>query len=399
MLNRMLARVALAWIAAILASTAGYTSKGFGVVYQFCQKRNCTDGGGPNGVSVDKSGNFYGTTVAGGKWDDGTVFRVTPSGTGTVLYSFCKKAFCADGSTPWSGVVIDKGGNLYGTTELGGSQGCGGNGCGVVFKLTPDGSETVLHTFGTNEADGTNPYGGLTLSGSDVYGTTSTGGAYKSGTVFRVTTAGKERVVYSFCAQAGCTDGSAPSTWEQLLMYKDTLYGTTTGGGAFGGGTVFKLTAGGDESILYSFCSQKNCKDGQYPQSGVIMDKSGNLYGTTSYGSTSSMVFELAPNGIETILYAFSSTEGYDLLAGLVLDHGGNLYGSAERGGPNDKGIAFKISPSGSEIMLHAFGSSEDEYCAAPRASMIMMKGELFGTTSGSCSEDILFRMGTDGGY
>ena len=151
-------------------------------------------------------GNSYGTTVGGGAYDDGTVFKVTPDGTLTTLYTFCSQTNCTDGAYPLSGLV-QAGGNFYGTTEAGGA-----NGAGTVFEVTPAGQLTTLYSFCSQPGctDGGYPYAGLVQAGGNFYGTTLGGGANGAGTVFEVTPAGQLTTLYSFCSQPGCTDGVTP---------------------------------------------------------------------------------------------------------------------------------------------------------------------------------------------
>ena len=257
------------------------------------------------GVVFDQKGNLYGTTLSGGDYDRecfvnesegcGVVFKLTPEGKETILYSFCAQTNCTDGASPDAGVVLDQRGNLYGTTNQGGvyGNGCGIVGCGVVFKITPEGKYRVLHTFCAEDAcaDGANPVAGLVLDQEgNLYGTTSWGGANREGVVFKLTPKGKETVLYSFCAQTNCTDGSNPVA-GLVFDQKGNLYGTTRFGGAYDGcysgvgcGLVFKLTPKGKETVLYSFCAQTNCTDGAIPYAGLVFDRKGNLYGTTQYG-------------------------------------------------------------------------------------------------------------------
>jgi uncharacterized repeat protein (TIGR03803 family) len=197
------------------------------------------DGYGPAGDLIfDKKGNLYDTTAYGGEGQDcylgcGTVFKLAPDGTETVLYSFTGGM---DGYSPLAGLVLDRKGNLYGTTFSGGGSGCGG-GCGTVFKLAPDGTETVLHRF--DDSDGANPRGGLVFDAKgNLYGTTTGGGAYGGGTVFKLTSSGgnwTETVLHSF----GWSDGAGP--YGSLLRKGGILYGTTSWGGANNRGTVFAL--------------------------------------------------------------------------------------------------------------------------------------------------------------
>ena len=257
------------------------------------------------GVVFDQKGNLYGTTYYGGDYGEGVVFKLAPEGKEIVLYSFCAHdgSNCTDGANPNAGLVLDQKGNLYGTTYTGGALNkCHGVtlGCGVVFKITPEGKETVLYAFCSQDncADGASPYGGLVVDNSgNLYGTTNIGGALNEcfgfydgcGVVFKITPEGKETVLHSFCSQSGCTDGALPYA-GLVFDQKGNLYGTTYFGGAYnssciyGCGVVFKLTPKGKEIALYTFCSRANCTDGSNPEAGVILDRNGNLYGTTLFG-------------------------------------------------------------------------------------------------------------------
>jgi uncharacterized repeat protein (TIGR03803 family) len=257
------------------------------VLYVFSGK---SDGGSPEGSLIrDKKGNLYGTTSQGGAADVGTIFEVTPKGAETVLHSFTGGS---DGSSPEGTLIRDKKGNLYGTTSQGGDDNeCGGGGCGVVFKLASDGTETVLHAFTGTNGDGATPYAGLIRDkNGDFYGTTIWGGAGTPsyGTVFKVTPEGVETVLHTF--NGSPSDGANPQAG--VILKNGNLYGTTTHGGVLGGtcpitlgcGAVFKLTSKGQESLLYAFCPAASCTDGAEPEGGLILDKKGNLYGTTVSG-------------------------------------------------------------------------------------------------------------------
>lgn len=248
------------------------------------------DGAMPQAAFItDAQGNLYGTTAGGGPYlsSAGTVFKLSQKGIETQLYSFLGPP---DGWSPVAGLVMDAQGNLYGTTVAGGTYWyAGGNNCGTVFKVTPDGTETVLYNF-TGGADGDSPRAGLLLDAQgNLYGTTQEGGAYGGGTVFKLTPSGEQTVLYSFCSQAYCTDGAGPVA-GLIADAQGNLYGTTSGGGGncFSSsacqGTVFKLDPSGAETVLYRFCAQSNCADGSNPLAGLIMDAQGNLYGTTANG-------------------------------------------------------------------------------------------------------------------
>ncbi|HWO27971.1 MAG TPA: choice-of-anchor tandem repeat GloVer-containing protein, partial [Candidatus Acidoferrum sp.] len=205
-------------------------------------------------------------------------------------------------------------------------------------------TETALYSFGAQSGDGAQPSGVILDSQGNLYGTNFEGGANHAGAVFKLTSEGAETVLYAFCMQTGCKDGSYPHAGV-IRDSKGNLYGTTTQGGAYGGGSVFKLTSGGKETVLYNFCVQTACKDGAEPAASLVMDKEGNLYGTTEFGGTNTCfatscgtVFKLTPAGKETVLYSFGShpRDGNNpTLDALILDSKGNLYGTTPYGGAN----------------------------------------------------------------
>ncbi len=264
-------------------------------LHSFCSQNNCTDGFGPiGGLTQATDGNFYGTTAFGGAQGPcgsggsestcGTVYKITPSGTLTTLYSFCSQSGCPDGYEP-SGLVQATDGNFYGMTDDGGA-----NSYGTVFKITPEGALTTLYSFCSQSGctDGEYPYEKLTQAADgNFYGTTTNGGANSGGTVFKITPSGTLTTLHSFCAQSGCTDGKEPFTG--LLQASDgNFYGTTVYGGANSYGTVFKITPSGTLTTLYSFCSQSGCPDGYAPRATPIQGTNGDLYGLTPEGGSSS---------------------------------------------------------------------------------------------------------------
>jgi uncharacterized repeat protein (TIGR03803 family) len=279
----------------------------------------------------------------------------------SVLYSF---AGPPDGAEPTAALIKDKAGNLYGTTSLGGAGTCtlaGIPGCGTAFKLDTSGNETVLHNF-TDSPDGAIPVAGLIMDkAGNLYGTTAFGGiatcfsGLGCGTVFKLDTSGNETVLHSF---TNSPDGAAPSA----VLIRDkagNLYGTTAFGGAStnipcfeGCGTVFKLDTSGNETLLHSFTFSG--ADGIIPEAGLIMDKAGNLYGTTYNGGASGnclggcgTVFKVDTSGNETVLHSFGSMagDGISPAAGLIMDKAGNLYGTTRAGGAYGAGTVFKIIP------------------------------------------------------
>ena len=313
------------------------------------------DGSVPLGALIaDKAGNFYGTTGFGGTSGAGVVFKLAPGGLETVLYSF---GGSPDGSAPGSGLFPDRAGNLYGTTEEGGDGTCSFLGCGTIFKIDSKGTETLLHSF-AGTPDGAFPAAGLIAdSVGNFYGTTSQGGASGNGTVFKLSSAGKESVLHSF---KGGDDGSAPSNSGLIADVAGNLYGTTfNGGGSAGDGVVFKLTPDGIESVLHAFKGD----DGSNPNAGVIADSAGNLYGTTIGGGDhgTGTVFKLTPDGKETVLHSFAysdtivSTDGVGPSAGLIADSSGNLYGTTENGGLSGAGTVFKLTDTGFVLPFRHF--------------------------------------------
>jgi uncharacterized repeat protein (TIGR03803 family) len=287
----------------------------------------------------------------------------------------------ADGGMPTAALIQDLAGNLYGTTSSG-----GGSGLGVVFKLDTTNTEIVLHTF--TGPEGAVPHGGLVLDGAgNLYGTTSSGGASELGTVFKIDTTGTESVLHSF---TGSPDGAQPYA-GLVIDNSGNLYGTTKSGGAFGFGTVFKVDTTGTESVLHSFAG--GVSDGADPTARVILDATGNLYGTTFSGGTSGKgtVFKLDTTNSETVLYNFSGgADGGNPFAGLTLDQEGTLYGTTENGGRKSfpsqygccKGLLFAISSafgSSSEKVLYTFTGGRDG--GTPAADLVLHNGALYGTT------------------
>ena len=319
-----------------------------------------------SGLIEDAIGNFYGTTFDGGSLNLGTVYRLSPNSSGgyteTILYSF--KGGSADGAAPHSSLFRDSAGNLYGTTVTGGivASACteGGIfsspvGCGIIFKLTPTSTgpwtETVLHRF--SGTDGANSFSGLIRDAAgNFYGVTIGGGSHGLGTVFKLSltsTGWKEIVLHSF---AGGSDGAVVfMDCANLAMdASGNLYGSTYRGGAANAGTVFKLsppttttTTVWTEEILYTF---KGGSDGSEPFTGVILDKSGDVYGTTTLGGTGGnnggIVFELkAANGYaKTVLHNFNrlTDPAEDFPNALTFDANGDLWGMTEY-------AIFKLSP------------------------------------------------------
>lgn len=333
----------------LVNSSGSYSEK---VLYSFAGSNG--DGASPYaGLIMDSSGNLYGTTLQGGSSQQGTVFELVNSSgayTEKVLYSFT--GFEGDGGNPYGGLIIDGAGNLYGTTYSGGSKFSG-----IVFELINSAgtySEQVLYSFTNSGGDGVNPVAGLIMDGSgNLYGTTYRGGANSFGTVFELVNSSgtySEQVLYSFTNSGG--DGAYP--YQGLLADSSgNLYGTTQSGGAGKVGTVFELVNSSgtySEKVLYGFSTSNG--DGQSPMYGsLIMDSLGNLYDTTAGGGSGQQgtVFELVNSSgtyTEQVLYGFGSGcgGGYSPYGGVVMDSSGNLYGTTTSGGSSNAGTVFSLT-------------------------------------------------------
>jgi uncharacterized repeat protein (TIGR03803 family) len=352
------------------------------------------DGANPlAGVTRDAAGNLYGTASTGGAKNCGTVYRLTSSGTYSLLYNFQGQSWGqSDGCAPYARVVFGPDGNLYGTTHSGGNgNGCRNlHGCGTVFmvKPWPGTQELEIYRFGTY--DGSDPfYGDLVFDrAGNLYGTTRNGGANLQGAVYKLTPNGgvwTESVAYSF---AGSPDGAAPLNGV-VLDAAGNLYGTTSAGGTNGWGTVFELKPSGpgwSESILHSF---QGSSDGLTPTGGVFLDGAGRLYGATQTGGTGGgIAFELLPSGggnwSLSTLYSFSGAAFGGSYRTLTMDNAGNLYGTAMADGTRQQGSVFKLTwANGVWIYtsLHDFTGGSDG--GAPYGGLVIdAGGNIYGTAS-----------------
>ncbi len=322
------------------------------------------------GLVQAADGNFYGTTADGGGHSAGTVFKITPAGALTTLYSFCSQVNCADGLLPQAGLVKGSDGNFYGTTAYGGA-----NNDGTVFVITPAGVLTTLYSF--DSADGANPVAGLVEGNDgDFYGTTYGGGTRDRGTVFKITPSGGLTTLYNFCTKSGCSDGIFPRTG--LVQAADgNFYGTTDGGGIYHRGSVFMITPIGAFTSLHSF----NLTDGANPDAGLVQGTDGNFYGTTSAGGIHEWgtVFKITPGGTVTTLHGFTSTDGSNPVAGLVQATDGNFYGTTNGGGAHTRGTIFQITPGGTLTTLYSFSFTDG---SSPMAGLVQATdGKFYGTT------------------
>jgi uncharacterized repeat protein (TIGR03803 family) len=347
------------------------------------------DGGTPyGGLILGNDGNYYGTTWYGGT-GGGTVFKVTPSGTESIVYAFSGSQ---DGQLP-SKLIQGADGNFYGTTLWGG----GTNGYGIIFKVTPSGEETILQSL-TNTGGPANPGAGLTLGADgNFYGTSTGGGVSGQGTFFQLTPAGLLTVLYSF----GGASGGNPAA--ELIQVKDgEFFGTTRQGGTGGYGTAFKVSAKGVLKVLHAFTGTP---DGAYPAAPLLHGLDGAFYGTTEAGGTGNCAFSGLPTGcgtvfrvtsagVETVIHDFAGfpTDGGGPVGGLVQAKNGTFYGTTEQGGftapgncSSGCGTIFSMTPAGTEQILYACGEPPDPWyydCWVPSGTLLLSAADTLTGTS-----------------
>ena len=332
------------------------------------------------------NGNYYGTTWLGGKYSSGTVFKVTPAGNLTDLYSFCSQTNCADGANPWSSLVRGSDGNFYGTTNTGGAYGYG-----TIFKMTIGGKLTTLYSFcpaGGSCTDGEHPVGLVQASNGTFYGTTSTGGANINGgyggTIFQISSTGTFKTLYSFCSNTNCTDGSYPLSGP-MQASNGNLYGTTHISGAHNNGTVYEITTTGQFKTLFSFCVQPNCTDGANPFGGLTQDAKGNIYGTTVYGGANGYgtIFEITTTNQLITLHSFDASDGGNPESAVILANDGNFYGTTDSGGGGG-GTIYEVTSGGVFSTLYDFCNSSSCTGMSPYYTLAQAtSGTFIGTTHG----------------
>ena len=388
-------------LAAVLVSTVITTSVAQAQTLKVLHSFDGADGANPNALVQATNGDLYGTTFKLGTNNAGTIFKITPTGTLTTVYSFCSQSNCTDGENPHAGLVQDTNGDLYGTTEHGGT-----NNAGTVFKITPSGTLTTLYHFTCVyecAERGSSPDAALVQdTNGDLYGTTGGGGPSDFGTVFKITSRGTLNTLHTFDGE----DGFYPQA-ALIQAPNGDLYGTMENGGPVtSNGTFFKITPTGTLTTLYSFCSKNGCTDGINPNA-LVQAANGNFYGTTILGGviisglcndSCGTVFKITPSGVLTTLYSFCSqgncADGANPYTGLVQATDGNFYGTTSVGGANTTencenvyivgcGTIFKITPTGTLTTLYSFCSLAA--CAdgdEPGAALVQdTNGDLYGTT------------------
>jgi uncharacterized repeat protein (TIGR03803 family) len=356
-----------------------------------------SDGANPAvGLVLATDGNFYGTASIGGVYGwgsgGGTAFKITPSGTLTTLYSFCQQGppYCGDGDWPLQ-MIQGRDGNFYGVTQNAGEA--HGARLGNIFQLTPSGRETSLFLFCSilDCYDGNSPTSIMQANDGNFYGVDYNGGDGQGGAFWQlVANSWAFNLLFNFDTQ---TTGIYPTV--TLVQGRDgQLYGVTPHGGtglpdcASYCGTVFKITLSGHETVLYNFCSQTNCTDGAEPAAALVQGSDGNFYGTTSAGGAYSngTVFRITPSGTMTILHSFAGGEGNNVLAPLIQGSDGNFYGTASGSGAHGYGAIFEITPSGTFTLLYSFNNSDG---ANPQGGLVEVNGTFYGTTyAGGANND-----------
>ncbi len=344
--------VAVCSMIAVPASAQTYTT-----LTSFTDLNNEAEGPLIQGVN----GNLYGTTHYGGVNSWGEAYQISPEGALNVLYSFCPRKNCWDGGNPNVGMVLASNGSFYGTTGGGGTDG----GYGTVFNLTPSGRRITLHSF--SNTDGAQPGTLLQAPSGMFYGVAEIGGIANGGTIFSITGKGAFTTIYKFCSQTNCTDGSIPI--DLIQSSNGTLYGVTAFGGKYNvtGGTVFKITPAGALTSLYSFCALQNCADGEEPL-GLSQGSDGNLYGVTASGGANNAgtIFRIDSTGALTTIYNFCSqtacADGQNPVGSLVQATDGNFYGVTNLGGYTGDGtlgygVIFRVTPQGAFTTLYTFCS------------------------------------------
>jgi uncharacterized repeat protein (TIGR03803 family) len=356
-------RICLLMLLAVALHSATTTAQTFSVLYSF---KGRPDGFGPwSGVVSDSGGNLYGTTAAGGMQDCGTVYQIDSSGAETILFSFP----CDDLIHPEAGVILDHAGNIFGTAKDSSQPPWGG-----VFKLDRVHGKVALYHFTDN--DGHNPLAGVIRDSSgNLYGvTTEGGGEANGGTIFRLSPSGQETVLYTFVDHA---NGPVECDGTLVRDASGNLFGTSYLGGRFFEGTVFKLDPQGVLTILHDF-DHRN-RGAISPVAGLTMDSSGTLYGTAAFGGNfgRGAVFKIDPAGNYSVLHSFTTNEGTNPIAGLVLGKNGNLFGVTS-GWNSYPGTVFELNVNGAFRILHRFDISYGEPLGTLRLDAA---GSLYGTT------------------
>lgn len=374
-----LAAICVLMLAIVLPSAHAQTFK---VLHEF---NGQTDGALPEGALLqDAGGNLFGTTFAGSPIGEGTLYKIDSKGAESVLFSFT--AFVS-GSSPASALIQDQSGNLIGTADG------GPGGAGVIYRISQQGAQNLLFSFqGGTGRNARVPSGGPIIDrAGNIFGTTLFGGngacQFGCGSVYRLDTARVLHILHNF---NGTSEGSQP--FGPLVRdAAGNLFGVAKSGGNLncaelpqtGCGTVFKLS-NGVVTVLHTF---QGGTDGATPQPGLFLDAAGNLFGATAAGGNgeNGLVFKISSTGTYTVLHRFTGKDGKTPNGSLVADAAGNLFGTAQAGGANAQGAVFEMSPAGQVTVLHSFTGGLDG--AFPLAGLIRNSA---GTLTGTAVKNFL---------
>ncbi|PWU07698.1 MAG: hypothetical protein C5B51_09530 [Terriglobia bacterium] len=338
-------------------------------------------------LTRDAGGNFYGVAPAGGAYGKGAVFMVTPSGAYTTLYSFCSiSPSCSDGSLPYASLLLDHDGNFWGTTVEGGASYSG-----TIFKITPSGVLTTVHSF---DSTASFPQGGL-IFGPDgsLYGTTTEGAPDAIGTIYKITPGGAYTQLFAFKkSRNSMPQGANPLG---LVLGPDgNFYGVTEYGGQFGFGVIFRFSPSGVFAVLQSMGTRN--RTGAYPLSAPAVGPDGALYGTTNAAGqfNGGTAYRLTTSGVFTVIHNFGSVDGFTPNAGLLLDTDGNFCSTTVQGGSTNRGTVYQMTPAGAVNVIYSFGPSPDG--SGPVGGLAKgLDGSFYGTTSigGLFGNGVIFKL------
>jgi uncharacterized repeat protein (TIGR03803 family) len=342
-------------------------------LYQFSGNQ-----GNAVGVIQGTDGNFYGSGGTGA-YAKGQIFRMTPAGEVTTIYSFCAKSGCPDGTDVTTPPALGSDGYLYGVTGSGGNS----SNSGTFYKMTLDGDITTLYSFcpASGCADGQYPNGIILASDGNYYGTTELGGKHNGGTIFSISPSGTFELLYTFCTQSNCADGQNP-LYPPVQGIDGNFYGTAYAGGAHNGGVIYQITGAGAYKVLYNFCSyQTSCPTGANPAP-IVQDSKGNFFGTTVLGGNSNhgTVFEFTSANQYKVLHTFLGYDGSQPGSGLTLAGDGSFYGVTQGGGGPKEGNIYKVSSAGVFKSIYVFRGNEgyDPFYGLFQGT----NGSLYGTTA-----------------
>jgi uncharacterized repeat protein (TIGR03803 family) len=386
-------RLFLIVLLALLVGSPGAHASRLASLYSFCsepQGTRCLDGKEPSSRLLELNGVLFGATAGGGSKLNGTLFKIATNGTFTTIHTFCQSLYCGDGSRPGNYLTADPKGTIYGVT-LNGGQSDGG----TIFKMSIEGVFSLVHKFcGQAQClDGAQPISVLYVNGN-LIGTAAAGGSHGSGTAFSIDSGGTLHVLHNFCSEAGCADGISPGP---LVRGKDgNFYGTTSAGGKNHAGTVFRMTPAGGVTVLYAFCAENNCADGQQAAGPLVQGANGDFYGTTALQGAHSRgtIFEISPAGVFRALYSFCRTtfcrDGATPTDGLIRAKDGSFYGVASGGGLYYYGVVFHLTAAGSYNILYNFCIEHGCFDGAgPGTSPIFGNdGLLYGVTGAGGDKD-----------